>query len=94
MVKQLMWKQKRNVFSFGGVKASQYLYPERTVKTGDKLYIQGAAGSIGNIKLFGYDEANPEIVTDDLLDLREQSNNQNNVPIWLINEASIRFLCR
>ena len=82
-------KTKR--FSFGGVKASQYLYPERTVKTGDKLYIQGAAGSIGNIKLFGYDEANPEIVTDDLLDLREQSNNQNNVPIWLINEASIRF---
>lgn len=82
-------KTKR--FSFGGVKASQYRYPERTAKTGDKIYVQGAAGSLGNIKLLGYKDETPGEVTEELQALRDLSNNANNVPTWLINEASLRF---
>lgn len=78
-------------FSLGGVKASQYLYPERTVKTGDRIYVQGAAGTVANIKLLGYDDNSPGEVTEALQTLRELSNSDKNVPTWLINEASLRF---
>lgn len=77
-------------FYFGGVKASQYI-PTIAAKDPSKIYVQGAAGSIANIKLLGYDDQSPFVVTDELASLRELSNDEDGNPLWLINEASLQF---
>lgn len=77
-------------FDFGGVKASKYVNDRAAVKDPAKIYVQGAAGSLANIKLLGYDDMNPTVVSAELAGLREESNKNGN-PIWLINEASVQL---
>jgi hypothetical protein len=77
-------------FSFGGVKASKYV-PNRLPKATDKMYVQGAVGSIANIKLLGYDDLDPTKISDELAGLRKDSNDEKGNPLWLINEASLKL---
>lgn len=80
-------------FNLGNVRASKYEsldeinYPRDT----DKIYLQGTVGSQANVKLFGYDENNPDVVSAELDDLRAASNSVDDKPIWIINEANLQF---
>jgi len=76
-------------FSFGGVRAGQYV-PIRATKSDNKMYVQGAAGSVTNIKILGY-EGDPSVVSAELANLRTISNNDEGNPLWLINEASLQL---
>lgn len=79
-------------FSLGGVQAVKYESFDAVSQDSDKLYIQGASGSQANIKLLGYDEDNPIVVSDELESLRKMANDTiNGKPLWLINEANLFF---
>lgn len=77
------------VFPLGGVKASQYI-PTRVAKDAEKMYVQGTAGSLTNIKLFGFN-GDPSVVSPELADLRAISNDEEGNPLWLINEANLQL---
>ena len=78
-------------FTLGGVKASKYEHNHvRIDNSASKLFVQGASGSQGNVKLLGYSEANPTTISSELATLKANSN-KNGKPSWLINEASLSF---
>jgi hypothetical protein len=78
-------------FSLGGVKACKYETLNIAPKNNDKLYIQGTSGAQANVKLFGYDDANPNTVSEELKKIRELANDEDGNLLWLINEASLLF---
>ena len=82
-------------FDLGGVKANKHEPLEKASypRDSDKLYIQGTAGSLSNVKLFDYDDqpGNETVVSDELRDLRTLANDDDNNMLWLINEANLLF---
>lgn len=77
-------------FSFGGVRASQYKHYREVPKEMDKMYVQGAAGSLTNIKILGFN-GDPAVISPELDDLRTMSNDEDGNPLWLINEANLQL---
>ena len=77
-------------FNLGGVKAVKYESIGVETQETDKIYLQGTSGFLGNIRLFGYDTISPNLVTAELNELRNMSN-EDGKPVWLINEANLRF---
>jgi hypothetical protein len=83
--------KRAKTFSFGGVRASKYEHDHTGASDTDKIYVQGASGFQANIKLFGYDSDQPNIVSPELQSLLEVANDDEGNPKWLINEASLTF---
>jgi hypothetical protein len=83
--------KRAKTFSFGGVRASKYEHDHTGASDTGKIYVQGASGFQANIKLFGYDSDQPNIVSLELQSLLEDANDDEGNPKWLINEASLTF---
>jgi hypothetical protein len=83
--------KRAKTFSFGGVRASKYEHDHTGASDTGKIYVQGASGFQANIKLFGYDSDQPNIVSPELQSLLEVANDDEGNPKWLINEASLTF---
>ena len=77
-------------FTLGGVKANVLKHNHTRTSVAEKMYVQGANGSLSNIHLFGYNPAQPNVVSEELKLLRAESNTAEGLPKWLINKASLK----
>ena len=81
-------KEKKISLNFSTLISNRFEHDHNHLKN-DKIYLQGAGGYESAISLLGYDENNPNTISEQLKNLRKKANEPGKK--WMITDANLRF---